>query len=361
MIASSEDDDDREFARFLKVSDIDQDGRSDLLVGHWYDAPVDRQGSMKIFLGRDFNTTPEISSADQFDWRIQGESDFDYLGISGDVMDVNADGLPDVLIGASQGGERSIGTSNHRVGHVGVYLGQPNDVPEGAPHTQSHGEISGDWWGHGVTAFTRPHPQGTVTGLVVFSSRKDKNEAAKLPHLALTELVAPTADPIDAGPPQPSTCEVVAQIETSVVYPTEQPTLAVQVSVSVFETTDAGNGGFVLILGRLSIFGPSRKSVLHPPGNQESPTRRPHGSMPFSRTKPMALGSLRVTFPPRALAKKSWSRVRWGPPALGFIATAMPRMRFFRWTNHPDKTFASNSTFPPSTADHNWPIRSLRP
>ena len=316
---------------------------------------------MKIFLGRDFNTTPEISSADQFDWRIQGESDFDYLGISGDVMDVNADGLPDVLVGASQGGERSIGTSNHRVGHVGVYLGQPNDSPKGRPTrkvTEKLVAIGGGMASPPSRAHTLKEPL-----LGWWCSRAAKTKTR--PPNSLTW-------PSQSWSPPPQIRSMPARLSRRPVKwlpkskrrwstrPSNQRWRCRSLSRCLKLPMPAMEALF-LILGRLSIFGPSRKSVLHPPGNQESPTRRPHGSMPFSRTKPMALGSLRVTFPPRALAKNLGRAYAGAHRRLGLLRRRCHGCGFFAGRITPTRRSPRTQRSLRVRRIAIWPIRSLRP
>ena len=139
--------DDDEFGRYLQVADINHDDKDDLLITQWRRGP--NQGRLSLFLGRSFEqeNTPVIFGVDDHDWFIDGTRSSDYFGSRSQAVDVNGDGLLDIITSGPLAGANRLGTNNNqRVGLVSVFLGAPNGLPSTETYWESHGDVLNDWW-----------------------------------------------------------------------------------------------------------------------------------------------------------------------------------------------------------------------
>lgn len=108
------------FGASLAMGDINGDGYAELIVGAMCDSSSgDRAGAVYIYYGG-----PDGFSK-MADTIITGEGDFDYLGRSIVSADINGDGYPDILIGAS--GNNAGGVDR---GAVYIFYGKKGKLPD---------------------------------------------------------------------------------------------------------------------------------------------------------------------------------------------------------------------------------------
>ncbi|MBC04287.1 MAG: hypothetical protein CMJ34_13455 [Phycisphaerae bacterium] len=137
----------------VAAADVDGDGITDLLLGAWgADEPVENAGALYVVLGP---STGTVSLADA-DERLAGEDMLDNAGVAVAIGgDLNADGLPDVLVGAPW---KDLYGSGARQGQVYVVYG-PMTVDElYSAQAELLGHGSGDRTGMSVA------PGGDVDG-----------------------------------------------------------------------------------------------------------------------------------------------------------------------------------------------------
>ncbi len=137
----------------VAAADVDGDGITDLLMGAWgADDPVENAGALYVVLGP---STGTVSLADA-DERLAGEDMLDNAGVAIAIGgDLNADGLPDVLVGAPW---KDLYGSGARQGQVYVVYG-PMTVDElYSAQAELLGHQSGDRTGMSVA------PAGDVDG-----------------------------------------------------------------------------------------------------------------------------------------------------------------------------------------------------
>ena len=121
------------FGREIKVADLDQDGKSDIVIGHYRRTDPNLSsvyhGAVRVYEGRDLGTAgaTSITPAATAIWEVGGTNSYDYFGAQVDVFDVDDDGLLDLVVGESR--EEGDGSPND-AGAVSVFLGQQDDFPD---------------------------------------------------------------------------------------------------------------------------------------------------------------------------------------------------------------------------------------
>lgn len=121
----------------LIVSDLDRDGRADLLLGALFaDGPSDARpnaGEAYVVFGRDdLPATLDFADPDHSDIIVHGASADDRLTIDHSIFagDVSGDGVPDLIVGTPRGDGPSEGRSDSGEVHVVRGVGVPVIGPE---------------------------------------------------------------------------------------------------------------------------------------------------------------------------------------------------------------------------------------
>ncbi len=119
-----------EFARVVRVADVNQDGLMDILASH-HRADTDgasgsNHGALRVFFSPTLSETPVENYVAPYDADLSRFStvNYGYYGFDSAVADVNGDAVPDLLVGAlrNQVGDW-IGTGSQRRGSIEVFLG----------------------------------------------------------------------------------------------------------------------------------------------------------------------------------------------------------------------------------------------
>lgn len=139
----------------MVTSDLDNDGRTDLLVGAWFDDNNSRtnSGSAYVFYNSVLlysGTGNTVDYSGIYSVRYDGAVASDLLGVSDAIGDLNRDGSNDVLVGASSAG------NNSRAGSGSLY------VVYNFPHTLSLAHIGKDFISGTVSA---PNSATAVSGV----------------------------------------------------------------------------------------------------------------------------------------------------------------------------------------------------
>ena len=92
------------FGRWLRVHDLDDDGRSEVLVGSYRNMTVKSNGgAVLVYAGGERNLLPHIAETQDDAVLVLGATNsYDYFGQSFELGDLNADGVAELVVGTLQ-------------------------------------------------------------------------------------------------------------------------------------------------------------------------------------------------------------------------------------------------------------------
>jgi hypothetical protein len=167
------------FGRDLAAGDVDGDGVDDLLVGAWgWDGPRGGSaGGAFLFLGASWDGRDPLVPVEpgEADWWVTGRQSSDYTGLDVGLVDLDADGAPDVLVGAPRG-ETPAGIGNagvvraYAAADVMASLGA--DAVDAPPLLEVGGELVESYFGQAVDAAGDTDGDGDPE-LIVLAGRSD--------------------------------------------------------------------------------------------------------------------------------------------------------------------------------------------
>ncbi|MSP56430.1 MAG: hypothetical protein EXR69_12630, partial [Myxococcales bacterium] len=129
----------------------DMDGIGDVVIGSDYDEGSDTSsGSLAVFVGGALTGDLDLEDADD---RIYGGDDYDYLGCSLTLADLDDDGYDDIVAGAS-----GYDGSSSSIGAVFIVQGNGLAVWSSTVDSAAAGSVIGDSRSLGLGADTLAHP-----------------------------------------------------------------------------------------------------------------------------------------------------------------------------------------------------------
>ncbi|MFM7199426.1 MAG: VCBS repeat-containing protein [Myxococcota bacterium] len=166
------------FCRHVAIGDLDGDGLGDIAITHnGHDnknssgTTQSDVGAIRIYKGK--TSWPEsllsLTSADENELIIEGNSSSDQLGFNVAISDMDADGLQDLLIGILFE-EASTGTTN--LGGVAIHNGRMGQLPLTTPSTLLLGKNTNDLFGQALAVYPDANADGKPE-LLVYASRED--------------------------------------------------------------------------------------------------------------------------------------------------------------------------------------------